>query len=231
MSNDKTNDSPQPMPTGNDIGKLMHEIDELESQLHNSYKRMNRRIEEQKNIPCPLQPRYSKGKQHSHQNGEEKGKHNNSIPLPALSLQDPLRSKWRLLIDLPAVGSLPADQASPRCESNSAMNSQRHIRLFGIISSGAAWERKIALRTIAQKGSITIGRDPALADIVLPGDGISRMHAQLEYSAGGIVISDIGSTNGIYINDRALNRFESHVALHDGSILCLGETLLRVEYI
>ena len=54
----------------------------------------------------------------------------------------------------------------------------------------------------------------------LHGDGVSRFHARLERSAQGtLVVSDLGSSNGTFLNGRRLSRPEP---LHDGDRVRFG---------
>ncbi|MEZ5066643.1 MAG: FHA domain-containing protein [bacterium] len=55
------------------------------------------------------------------------------------------------------------------------------------------------------KKEVTIGRDPA-SDIFLDNAGISRSHARIERTAGGYQIEDLGSANGTYLNENAVQR-------------------------
>lgn len=43
-------------------------------------------------------------------------------------------------------------------------------------------------------------------EIHIPSDGISRRHAELKLTADGVMVEDLGSANGTYINDRRINR-------------------------
>lgn len=50
-------------------------------------------------------------------------------------------------------------------------------------------------------GGVTIGRDP-LCQIVLNAPFVSRRHACLKLTVQGVIVEDLGSKNGIHINDR-----------------------------
>jgi diguanylate cyclase (GGDEF)-like protein len=54
-------------------------------------------------------------------------------------------------------------------------------------------------------GCLTIGRD-ADCDIHLPDDSVSRRHAQFDMTGDDCVVEDLGSTNGVYVNDRRVKR-------------------------
>jgi hypothetical protein len=72
-------------------------------------------------------------------------------------------------------------------------------------------------------GRAVIGRDPS-CDIVLSDSRCSRRHAVIEETPDGLVIQDTGSSNGIYVNGRRLDRSP----LLPGDRVRLGETWLEV---
>jgi pSer/pThr/pTyr-binding forkhead associated (FHA) protein len=51
----------------------------------------------------------------------------------------------------------------------------------------------------SDKDSVIIGRGKS-CDVVLPMDGFSRQHARIELIAGDIFVTDLESTNGVYID-------------------------------
>ncbi|MCB1588635.1 MAG: FHA domain-containing protein [Xanthomonadales bacterium] len=53
--------------------------------------------------------------------------------------------------------------------------------------------------------TIVAGRQSE-CEIHIPSDGISRRHAELKLTADGVMVQDLGSANGTYINDRRVNR-------------------------
>ncbi len=71
---------------------------------------------------------------------------------------------------------------------------------------------------------ITIGRAPENA-IVIADQRVSRVHARLEWSHGGLRFSDLGSQNGTLLNGRR----NGGGALTSGDILTIGRVALRVQ--
>ncbi|XP_039848337.1 uncharacterized protein LOC120707497 isoform X1 [Panicum virgatum] len=53
--------------------------------------------------------------------------------------------------------------------------------------------------------ALTIGRVADKADIILPVATVSGTHARLEKKDGRLLVTDLGSTNSTYINERRLN--------------------------
>lgn len=75
-------------------------------------------------------------------------------------------------------------------------------------------------------GQHTIGRTPD-CDIVIHGRGVSRVHATITVKAhGDVVVEDLGSTNGIYLDGERITRCE----MEPGQTLSFGpEVKLRLE--
>ncbi|MBL8300244.1 MAG: FHA domain-containing protein [Rhodanobacteraceae bacterium] len=59
-------------------------------------------------------------------------------------------------------------------------------------------------KTYALVGSMTIGRQQD-CDISLPGDEISRHHARVQVLPDGVMVEDMGSANGTFINDKRVH--------------------------
>ena len=73
---------------------------------------------------------------------------------------------------------------------------------------------------------LTIGRG-GQNDIVLDGDDFaSARHARIESRRDGVWVTDLGSTNGTFVNG---SRLEGATRLSSGDVLRVGETDLRVE--
>jgi len=56
-------------------------------------------------------------------------------------------------------------------------------------------------------GQVVLGREVG-CDIVIPGTHLSRRHAQLDCRGTKLVISDLGSANGTYVNELRVNEAE-----------------------
>jgi pSer/pThr/pTyr-binding forkhead associated (FHA) protein len=82
-------------------------------------------------------------------------------------------------------------------------------------------------RTLTFDGRpLTIGRAPDNG-LVLRDGRASRHHARIDGRRGTLVLTDLGSTNGSFVNDR---RVES-IALGEGDRIRIGLTGLLVESI
>jgi hypothetical protein len=99
-------------------------------------------------------------------------------------------------------------------------------------SSGVA--RALALRFISGKyqggefpmvpdKAIIVGRSSDL-DMVLVEEMVSRKHARISYDKGKIVIEDLGSTNGTFVNGEKVKRAQ----LKEGDRILIGTSILKL---
>ena len=70
----------------------------------------------------------------------------------------------------------------------------------------------------------TIGREGC--DITLGDPDVSRRHAEIQVSSGEIPISDLGSTNGTFVNGE---RIDQPRALRDGDEVRIGAVVWRLR--
>lgn len=80
--------------------------------------------------------------------------------------------------------------------------------------------KKLALESFPQ----VLGRDPSL-NLALSGASISRRHALLNESNGLLIIEDLKSSNGTFVNR---NRISAPTILHHGDIIHMGEIEIRI---
>ncbi|MQY31026.1 BTAD domain-containing putative transcriptional regulator [Nocardia aurantia] len=76
-----------------------------------------------------------------------------------------------------------------------------------------------------ESGGLKIGRMTD-NDLVLEDPKVSRYHAQIQTARTGLVIRDLHSANGVYVNDEPI---EEAGVLADGDELLIGGTVLRFE--
>jgi pSer/pThr/pTyr-binding forkhead associated (FHA) protein len=71
-----------------------------------------------------------------------------------------------------------------------------------------------------------IGRAPE-ADVILPDTFVSSRHARVTAETGGVVVEDLGSTNGTLVGDREV---EGSLFVAPGEKLTIGDTVFVLEY-
>ena len=74
---------------------------------------------------------------------------------------------------------------------------------------------------------MTVGRVPEQADIVLSVATVSGTHARLEKKEGSLLVTDLESTNGTYINERRLTP-GFPTPIDPGSLLIFGDIHLAM---
>lgn len=155
------------------------------------------------------------------------------ILLQPLPRQDPLRFKWHLGHGLPSVAQLSDDEGDALAEASEAADAAPQpgfLRLYGLLNSGEPWEARLNFAELEKaRDGIYIGRDPSVCRIVIPEESVSRRHAKLELAPKGLVITDQGSRNGVYVNGQQLAIYENRTPINDGDTLSLGDASLRVE--
>ncbi len=77
---------------------------------------------------------------------------------------------------------------------------------------------------LLKPGTSLIGRSPS-CQLVLDEMLVSRKHARLLVSSVSLVVEDLGSTNGVYVNDRLI---DAPTALSHGDRVLIGPTELSV---
>ncbi len=75
---------------------------------------------------------------------------------------------------------------------------------------------------ILGKPTMLLGRDSRM-DLVVHVQSVSRCHARLEQHGDTILVEDLNSTNGTFINDSRISKG----TLHDGDLLKVGGTILK----
>ena len=73
-------------------------------------------------------------------------------------------------------------------------------------------------------GPVVIGRTPG-CDIVIADDYVSSQHARITPTGDGILLEDLGSTNGTVVNGELI---DAAVSLAAGDEIALGEVRLKV---
>jgi hypothetical protein len=133
--------------------------------------------------------------------------------------------------DAPPGESGPPDVSSVRHATAPPAGDRTAVFVVPVAEGPIATIREIrpdaSGRTVRFDGRpMTVGRAPDNT-LVLRDGRASRHHARIDARRGTLVLSDLGSTNGSWVNDR---RVES-VALGEGDRIRIGATTLLVESI
>lgn len=74
---------------------------------------------------------------------------------------------------------------------------------------------------------LILGRDDT-CDVVIPSEGVSRQHARVLWHNGAIWVQDEGSRNGVFVNDKRVQR---HKQVGPGDELVVGEQRFTLEVV
>lgn len=118
-----------------------------------------------------------------------------------------------------------------------------YLFLFAVMRAGIgmvsgpqrATEGKLALRvtrgpkeliglTVPLAGPVLIGRSPD-ADLVIPDEYVSSTHARVSALSGGLMLEDLGSTNGTLLNGRPV---VAPTPLTIGDVIEVGQNRIEV---
>ena len=78
-------------------------------------------------------------------------------------------------------------------------------------------------RAMFREGDHVLGRDPSLA-LCIDSASVSRRHAQIRIRGGQVVVEDLGSKNGTFLNGQRVTRA---VGVSDRDQLCVGSVTLK----
>src|SRR5580704_9220938 len=93
--------------------------------------------------------------------------------------------------------------------------------------SSVGWELEIGgLRLPISEAAIVLGRDPA-CDLPIPDERVSWQHLRLELRDGIPLITDLGSSNGTYLDGVRIDHEPQSIARE--AIIQLGSTRARVR--
>jgi diguanylate cyclase (GGDEF)-like protein len=122
--------------------------------------------------------------------------------MPDETVQDNLQRATTSTVVIAIDEPLPANRVTPAL----------------VVLSGWEIGRQIDLETVP----LLIGRAPH-CDIVIPSTSVSREHARVEATDGGIFISDLGSSNGTQVNGTPVVK----ARLKQNDKVRMGEVVLR----
>jgi len=86
------------------------------------------------------------------------------------------------------------------------------------------FENKLVREVPVGSRPVTIGRAPD-NDLSVDNLAVSNYHAKIYYEAGRMVIEDLDSLNGTFVNDLRIER----ATLHDGDKVHVGKHIIKVD--
>jgi pSer/pThr/pTyr-binding forkhead associated (FHA) protein len=92
---------------------------------------------------------------------------------------------------------------------------------FLVATAGPIQGKRVPITT----EGIILGRETG-ADVVIPSEGVSRMHARVLLHNGAVWVQDQGSRNGVFVNDKRVVR---HKQPSPGDALTVGEQSFTIE--
>ena len=85
-----------------------------------------------------------------------------------------------------------------------------------------------SVHSVTMNETITVGREGGKADLVINGDDkMSRVHAKISLVRGAIVLENLSTTNGTYVNGKKIDR---PVQLHQQDVLKMGEKYYQISW-
>jgi pSer/pThr/pTyr-binding forkhead associated (FHA) protein len=93
---------------------------------------------------------------------------------------------------------------------------EHHVTV--VVVEGAA----AGVEVVVDRDELVVGRNPG-ADLSLPDDALSGVHAAIELGLSGFRVRDLGSTNGTFVNGSQVQATD----LKDGDRITVGEHTLQ----
>ena len=100
---------------------------------------------------------------------------------------------------------------------------------FGVLQSlGSSRSIPLPYRRLSSQEGLLVGRDARLCDVILGDSAVSRRHLRLRTSGNVLLVEDLNSTDGSYLDGTLLQPFVPH-PLASGQTLSLGRERLLVR--
>ena len=99
------------------------------------------------------------------------------------------------------------DDKNERNKAQDIINYGRTYFLSGFRKDGMPVRIKLKEEDLNQKYGIHIGRSGDFSDKTIPSKEISRIHARIYKKDNNFYVEDLGSSNGVYVNNNKLESF------------------------
>jgi pSer/pThr/pTyr-binding forkhead associated (FHA) protein len=87
--------------------------------------------------------------------------------------------------------------------------------------------RRFEIKVTAPGTIVSVGR-AVENQIVVPDPAVSRRHLRLIVTSNGIIVEDLGSTNGTYLVERGVERLIKVENIGREAVVRIGDTKLRI---
>ena len=134
----------------------------------------------------------------------------------SLKGSDSLITVTSLANAVPSGTPVPPPMPEPLREGGTTAMTSAAATALEVVSGGAQGQR------LPLAEGFTIGRG-ATNTLALSTPGVSRRHADIVRQGTHWVLRDLGSTNGLYVNNK---RITTHI-LHPGDMITVGDTVLK----
>jgi len=130
----------------------------------------------------------------------------------------------------PASGTTPSGAAPTVAATQMAMETVQELTLEWTEQGQTRSQIIRPQQPTKFPGRVRVGRDPAQCDMVLSNPTVSALHIEIVFdSQQRFLVRNLRENNPLYINGQPLSQGEA--ALHQGSVLRLGEAEVRVTSI
>lgn len=119
-----------------------------------------------------------------------------------------------------AMVGVPGGNASGKRRGSERKAKQAPVPTLLIVEPVAAAGQRFAV-----SGTLSIGR-AAGCEITLDDTFISQVHARVSMGQSGVVVEDLGSTNGTYLNRKKVT---APVVVQSGDVIQVGSTVLELQ--
>jgi hypothetical protein len=104
-------------------------------------------------------------------------------------------------------------EPQPAIESRPAASPGIHGRIEVVVGS-----QQISSYLVTDN-PLLIGRDPAQSQVIIQEPIVSKLHCQIYARAGKVLVKDLHSTNGVYLNEEKIDERE----LNDKDVVFIGK--------
>ncbi|NLF77286.1 MAG: FHA domain-containing protein [Chloroflexi bacterium] len=118
----------------------------------------------------------------------------------------------------------------PELRWGTAYFGERHILRIRVRDSGRVVETQFQHACVLGRAAGDVAVDVDLTPYGAVEMGVSRQHAKLTHQSATVMVQDLGSVNGTYLNGVRLVPHQPRV-LRDEDELCLGRLTLRVSFL